>query len=103
MEVVLNVKKKPNAGHVQLDSFVRTLVSQEDSKIMQCRFCSWKTLPLPRGAKSDVPPRASRVSAMSGVSNCLRLEELSTTFQRVQRVQADGRIGVGVRFSAGAS
>jgi len=70
----LNVKET-NAGHVQLDSCVRNLVSQVGSKITQCRFCSWKTLPLPRGAKSDVPPHASRVSATSGVSNGLKLEE----------------------------
>ena len=68
--------KETNAGHVQLDGSLRNLVGQEGSKITQCRFCSWKTLPLPRGAKSDVPPHASQVSATSGVSNGLRLEEL---------------------------
>ena len=68
--------KETNAGHVQLDSSVRNLVRQEGSEITQCRFCSWKTLPLPRGAKRGVPPHASRVSATSGVSNGLRLKEL---------------------------
>ena len=71
--VVLNVKET-NAGHVQLDSSVRNFVGQAGSKITQCRFSSWKTLPLPRGAKSDVPPHASQVSTMNGVSNGLRLE-----------------------------
>ena len=68
--------KETNAGHVQLDGSVRNLVGQEGSKIRQCRFGSRKTLPLPRGAKSDVPPHASRVGAASGVRNGLRLEEL---------------------------
>ena len=60
---------------LQLDSSVGNLVSQEGSKITESRFCSWETLPLPKVAETDVPPHASRVSATSGVSNGLRLEE----------------------------